>query len=491
MPASQWLKGIKFVPNMNYRRLISSAVLLLIIAISITSGPGCANIIPPQGGPKDSIPPILIKATPGDSAKNFTGRRINFSFNEFIDLQSVQENLMVSPTPKITPAIDFKLNTMTVRLKDSLEPNTTYSINFRDAIKDFSEGNILKGFTYVFSTGSYIDSLELKGTVVLAETGKTDSTLIVMLHTSADDSVVVKEKPRYIAHLDNMGNFVFKNLPPKTFYLYALKDEGGSNRYFSNKQLFAFAEKPVTINLNTDTVTLYAYAVPQAVAQQTTATNNTGIRVRPGGPNADKRLKYQTSLANNQLDLLSDFSITFENPLRSFDTSKIHLFTDSTFIPVAPYTFEKDSSNKKIQLAHIWKENTLYHLIMDKDFAEDSSGRKLLKTDTISFKTKKLAEYGSLKLRFRNLDTAMHPVLLFVSVDKIVQSFVFGNSTTFSQTIFLPGEYELRILFDDNKNGKWDPGEFFGKHKQPEKVKPIERKITVKPAWQNEFELAL
>ena len=209
-------------------------------------------------------------------------------------------------------------------------------------------------------------------------------------------------------------------------------------------------------------------------------------------------MKYQTNLVNNQLDILSHFSITFETPLRLFDSSKIHLYTDSAFNPVSEYKFEKDSSNKKIQLIHTlpggqasWKENILYRIIMDKDFAEDSSGKKLLKTDTVSFKTKNLAEYGSLKLKFRNLDTAKHPVLLFITNDAIVQSFVFGNSTEFSQTLFLPGEYELRILFDDNKNGKWDPGEFFGKHKQPEIVKLIERKITVKPAWPNEFELAL
>ena len=475
---------------MNYRSLISAAVLILVIIISITTGPGCANIIPPQGGPKDSIPPILIKATPGDSSRNFKTNKINFSFNEFIEVQNVQENLMVSPIPKITPVVDFKLNTMTVKFKDSLEPNTTYSLNFREAIKDFSEGNIIKGFTYVFSTGSYIDSLQLHGKVLLAETGKVDTTLIVMLHTSADDSIVVKEKPRYITRLDGQGNFTFKNLPAKIFYLYALKDETGTYRYFSDKQLFAFAKKPVTTQLNTDTVILYAYAA-QAASPSTVNTGSPPVRIKPGGATADKRLKYQTSLINNQLDLLGNFTMTFETALRLFDTAKIKLYTDSTFIPVATYKFEKDSSNKKIQLIHQWKENTLYQITIDKDFAEDSSGKKLLRTDTLSFKTKKLTEYGSLKLKFRNIDITKHPVLLFISGDKVVQSFVFGNTTEFSQALFLPGEYELRILFDDNKNGKWDPGEFFGKHKQPEIVKQIERKITVKPSWQNEFELAL
>lgn len=475
---------------MNYRYLISSIVFILVILISVITGPGCANIIPPQGGPKDSIAPIVIKITPGDSSKNFKSNKINFSFNEFIEVQNVQENLMVSPIPKILPVVDFKLNTMTVKLKDSLEPNTTYSLNFREAIKDFSEGNILKGFTYVFSTGSYIDSLQLHGKVLLAETGKVDTTLIIMLHTSADDSIVVKEKPRYVTRLDGQGNFTFKNLPAKTFYLYALKDETGTYRYFSDKQLFAFAKRPITTQLNADTVTLYAYAA-QTVTPSAITTISPPVRSKPGGATADKRLKYQTSLINNQLDLLGNFTMTFETALRLFDTAKIKLYTDSTFTPVAAYKFEKDSSNKKIQLIHEWKENTQYHITIDKDFAEDSTGKKLLRTDTISYTTKKLIEYGALKLKFRNIDITKHPVLLFITGDRLVQSFVFGNTMEFSQALFLPGEYELRILFDDNKNGKWDPGEFFGKHKQPEIVKPIERKITIKPNWQNEFELAL
>ena len=123
------------------------------------------------------------------------------------------------------------MNTITVKLKDTLEPNTTYTLNFGNAIKDVNEGNILKNFTYIFSTGTYIDSLELRGKVLLAETGETDTTLTVMLHTNKDDSAVVKEKPRYIAKVGRQGNFDFQNLPPETFYLYALKDEGGTHRY--------------------------------------------------------------------------------------------------------------------------------------------------------------------------------------------------------------------------------------------------------------------
>jgi PBP1b-binding outer membrane lipoprotein LpoB len=156
-------------------RTIISSIALIAIIYSI-SGTGCANIVPPQGGLRDSLPPVLEKADPGDSSKNFKGNRITFTFDEFIDVQSIQENLMVSPLPNETPIVDYKLKIVTVKLKDTLEQNTTYTLNFRDAVRDVNEGNIYKNFTYTFSTGPYIDSLQLAGKVILAETGRADST---------------------------------------------------------------------------------------------------------------------------------------------------------------------------------------------------------------------------------------------------------------------------------------------------------------------------
>lgn len=459
--------------------------LILLISKILVLSSGCANIVPPSGGPRDSLPPVLAKANPGDSTRNFTGNKITFTFNEFVELQNAAQALIISPLPKNFPSVEYRLNTVTVKLKDSLESNTTYNFNFGESIKDFTEGNVLKNFTYTFSTGNYIDSLELRGKVILAETGKTDTTLIVMLHSSPDDSAVVKERPRYIARLDNKGNFHFKNLPPKTFYLYALKDDGGTRRYFNDKQLFAFADSAIIVGAANPARTLYAYAskpTPLPVPAVNLGRN------KPAG--TEKRLKYQTNLSAGQQDLLRDLVLTFEEPLRLFDSLKIRLYTDSGYNSVSGYRFEKDSTGKNITLINQWKENMQYHLIMDKDFADDSADRKLLKTDTLSFRTKKLSDYGSLKLKFKNLDLTLNPVVLIMSGEQILQSHPM-NSPELSQKLFVPGEYELRILYDRNKNGKWDPGEFFGKHLQPEIVRPVERKISVKPGFQNEFDISL
>jgi len=459
--------------------------ILLILKIQVQTS-GCANIVPPQGGPRDTIPPKLEKVTPADSSTNFKTKTITFTFDEYLDqLQNIQENLLITPTPNITPILETKLKTLTVRLRDTLESNTTYYINFGNAIRDYNEGNVFRNFTYLFTTGTVFDSLELSGKVLMAETGKTDSSLIVMLHKSGSDSAVIKEKPRYVAKLDGKGNFRFRFLPSGTYYIYALKDESGTRRYFNKTQLFAFADKPVEINSGTEPITLYAFA-----ENKEQPLPGAGLSFgRPGGNRSDdRRLKIGSNLSNNQQDLLGNLVFTFEQRLRNFDSSKIKVSTDSTYQPVSGYTWLLDSMKKKLTLQTAWKENTLYNIILDKNFAEDSLGKKLLKTDTISFKTKKQSEYGSLKIRFRNLDLTRNPILLFIQNDQVLKSFPL-SSGNFTQTLFLPGEYELRILYDDNKNGKWDPGDFFDKHKQPELVKPIDRKVTVKVNWDNDFEI--
>jgi len=322
--------------------------------------------------------------------------------------------------------------------------------------------------------------------VILAETGTPDSTLSVMLHKNGNDSAVAIEKPRYVTRLDSSGNFTFRHLPAGTFYVYALKTEGGGYYYSSERQLFAFADSAVMPGVTNAPITLYAYSEKSTTTP--TLIPQIGVKQRPGA--TEKRLRIQTNLSSGQLDLLSNFSINTELPLRDLDTSMIHLSSDSAFIPIKNYQLLIDSTRKKITFQYNWKENTAYHLVLEKDFAQDTLGKKLLKTDTISFKTKRLSEYGSLKIRFKNLDLSTNPVLLFVQNGSVVKSIPL-TSAVLTQQIFIPGDYQLRILNDRNKNGKWDPGQFFGKHIQPEIVKPVTSrpKISVKANWDNDFDI--
>jgi len=189
--------------------------------------------------------------------------------------------------------------------------------------------------------------------------------------------------------------------------------------------------------------------------------------------------------------LLENFSFKFEIRLKSFDSTKIYFSTDTNYIPVTgPYQWVLDSTKTKVELKTVLKESTRYNLIFDTDFAEDTLGHHILKKDTLSFSTREKRSYGELTLNFKNIDLTKNPVLQFVQNNNVVLSAPL-TSNQYTSSLFNPGDYELRILFDENKNGIWDPGEFFGKRKQPELVRPIERKLTIKPSWQNEFDITL
>ncbi len=478
---------------MKKNSLLFFTVLAVFVLIGMIGGSGCANIIPPTGGPRDSLPPVLMTVTPRDSALGFNAKRISFNFNEYVQLDDVQKNLMVSPVPKINPTVESKLRVVTVTLRDTLEANTTYSINFGNAIKDVNEGNPLKEFTYTFTTGQALDSLMINGRVLIAETGKPDSTLVAVLHTVFADSAL-KERPRYAARLDQQGRFTFRNLPPQTYAIYAFKDESGSRRYTSPQQLFAFADTLVSSVTPPDSLVLYAY-LEKDTAQPIQRRQATVAKpvLKGNAALADRLLKIEPGISGNTMGLLASDTMHLrfpKDPLRSFDSTKI-VFANENFEPITNYRLQLDTSGKRLDIFHAWTPNTGYNLVFDKDFAEDTSGRKIPRNDTLTFRTKKETDYGLVRIRFIGLDLSRNPVLQFVKSNEVVFSHVFGNSRDFFARLFDPGEYELRILFDENQNGKWDPGDFFKTRKQPEKVMPLERKANIRGNIDNDFEIRL
>ena len=475
---------------MKCKTFTSFLAFIVIVFIAASVGGGCANPIAPSGGPKDTLPPVLTDATPQDSTLHFNDKKIVLTFNEYVVLDNVHDNLIVSPLPKHEPIIESKLKTITIRIKDTLEENTTYSYNFGKAIKDNNEGNIMKNYTYVFSTGKYLDSFSLAGHVQNAQTGKADSTLLVMLHLNNDDSALIKQKPRFITKLDGKGDFTFRNLPAGVFYLFALQDEGGQKKYLSKKQLFAFTDKPITIGSNNRRDTLYAFLEKEDdKIAGTRPSVSKADKDKQKEKDKDKRLKFTINLENGQQDILGNLEFTFADPLKKFDSSKVQ-FTDTAFKPITNYSIVKDTGNKKLTLVYKWPENTEFRLIVDKEFAEDTSGRKIARTDTLKFKTLKESDYGSFNIRFNNLDLSKKPVLQILSGEDI-KFWRKITSKDLHVKLFKPGEYDMRILFDSNDNGKWDSGEFFKKHQQPEKVMEVKLKLSVKANWDKEISIDL
>lgn len=465
-------KGFMFASSM--KRILFFFLLILLIPKIVVLTSGCAQIVAPTGGPRDTLPPRLVSANPKQPATNFTGNRISLYFDEYVQIQDLQQNLLVSPTPKNNPYIDSKLRSVTIRLRDTLEPNTTYTINLGNSIRDINENNVIKDFSYVFSTGPTIDSLNFSGKVQVAETGKVDSTLIVLLYKNLDDSAVIKQKPKYIARLDGEGNFSFQNLSAGEYKVYALKDVDGSRTYNSKLEMFAFANSSVKVSNNTSAVSLYAY--PEEKEKPKIAVS------------AEKKLRYATKILTQKHDVLTDLSIEFNKPLKNLDKQKIVL-TDTLNNIIKDVLITTDSTNKNLLIKTKWVQNADYKLVISKDFATDSTGLSLTKSDTIRFKTKGETDYGIVKLKFLNFDKTKNPVLQFVQNNEVVNSYPL-TSEIWNAPLFNPGEYEMRILYDDNKNGIWDIGNF-AKKIQPEKVYSIPQKLAVRENFEKDVDIEL
>ncbi|MFM7839393.1 MAG: hypothetical protein ACKO6K_07475, partial [Chitinophagaceae bacterium] len=174
-------------------------------------------------------------------------------------------------------------------------------------------------------------------------------------------------------------------------------------------------------------------------------------------------------------------------PLKTFDSTKV-LFTDEEYRPLPSFQLLKDTSNASISLVTKWTENTGYAVIVKKEFATDTAGRTQLTDDTLHFRTRKNSFYGSVRLRFIDLSPKKNQVVQFIKNNEVAFSYPLSTNE-FTNPLFPPGEYEIRVLEDDNGNGKWDTGSFFGVKKQPERVRPVDRKLTIKGNWDNEVEL--
>ncbi len=396
-------------------RLVHPLSLLILSCLGLMFS-HCARVVAPTGGPKDTLPPILLSSTPPDSTLHYDADEITFTFNEFIKLKDLRKQMIISPTPKRRPEINYKLDNLTVDWfsKDSLSPNTTYIINLGNAIVDVNEGNAIEGFRYVFSTGDHLDSLEIRGRVIDSRTGLPDSTAIVMLYSTMKDSIVRKEKPVYYVRCDGKGRFRFQNLPVDTFKIFALQDENGDLKYIGNEKI-AYKKDPIQLDSNQS-----GYLLPLFFAEKPEEEND---KKQNKKENKKDTLRYTTSLSGKTKDLKQPLVFTFNHPLKTLKESAITLQEDTTYKDI-PFkirrdtifseelkvdvdssmnrdtTILKDTAVYQIELHYNWKSNTTYRLILDSTFAIDTLDSVYHNIDTLDFKTKAKSDYGKLILQF-------------------------------------------------------------------------------------------
>lgn len=218
-------------------------ILYIIGVIVLLSS--CARMGRPDGGWYDETPPHVIASTPADRSTDVSAKKVNIYFDEFIKLENASEKVVVSPPQLEQAEIKATGKKISVLLKDSLKPNTTYTIDFSDAIKDNNEGNPMGNYTYSFSTGNHIDTLEVAGTVLAAQNLEPVKGILVGLYAEFADSCFQKQPMLRVARADSRGHFVIKGVAPGAYRIYALNDQDGDYRFSQKSEQIAFSHDTI------------------------------------------------------------------------------------------------------------------------------------------------------------------------------------------------------------------------------------------------------
>ncbi|MBQ3960101.1 MAG: Ig-like domain-containing protein [Muribaculaceae bacterium] len=214
---------------------------LLVSSLFVVS---CANIGSPEGGPRDYTPPRLLKTSPGINALNFTGNRVELTFDEIVQVREQQKNVVVSPAQKEQAAIKSLGKKIIVEFREDLLPNTTYVVDFSDAIEDNNEGNRLNNFAFSFSTGDVVDTLQISGIVLRAKDLEPMQHVLVGVHTNLDDTAFTRQPFERIARTNDKGEFTLRGLKPGSYHIFALNDMDGDYK-MSRSEDYAFLDEVI------------------------------------------------------------------------------------------------------------------------------------------------------------------------------------------------------------------------------------------------------
>jgi len=209
----------------------------------------CAQQGSPSGGPRDEDPPVVVKIHPPNYSTVFQANKILITFDEYIVLNNVNQELIVSPPMEEQPEVKLKKKTIIIEFEEALRNNTTYTFNFGNAIEDLHEGNTLQNYEYVFSTGEILDSLSVKGTLQYAENlERPEDPISILLYSDLRDSVPLIDIPLYVGRSNDSGVFSVNNLRPDVYKVFALNDENNNLLFDLPSEEIAFLDTSLILN---------------------------------------------------------------------------------------------------------------------------------------------------------------------------------------------------------------------------------------------------
>jgi hypothetical protein len=570
--------------RMSYFKLKN--ILILFIGISffyLIFFTSCANIGSPSGGPKDSIPPVVVRTIPVLRGTNYEGSDVRLTFDEYILPDEISENLVISPPMKKKPQIKMKGKMLIIEFQEELRKKTTYSLDFKDAVADNNEKNPIKNLRFSFSTGASFDSLRVAGYVKNAFTQEPVDKALVLLHHQKEYTAFIDSVPDYIGRTNKEGFFMIDNLAPGSYRLYALTDADNSLTYNSKSELIAFGDslivpsakyvvradtvvqgqdtllvsghtdylpkpqylmmfeeikfdqildshkrsqgnkcdfyfteslddsfkvnllKPapannwsyIESNLKRDSITVW---LTDTVLSKTdslkfelqyhaldslnkmvvkhdtveliyTAPKIPKVKRKKNEPLPISTINLTTNINSSAHDLYQRILIEAPEPLSSFDTSKVSLYSmEDTVKTRIPIVVKKDiNSVRKYFIEHQWEPNTNYQFRVDSAAAYNIYGHPSKKLEQ-KFKTQKEDYYGKIILTLSGLSNPAIVQLLGNDKDeKILQKIQVLSDGKIEFPYLKPEKYKIKLIIDPNKNGKWDTG-YLAKGIQPEEV---------------------
>lgn len=581
--------------------LVVSGVLASVLA-------ACANMASPTGGDYDFDPPKVVRTSPAFNATNVKDGKVIIEFDENVILEKQSEKVIITPPQTAFPILQAVNRKVTVQLKDSLIPNTTYTIDFTDAIVDNNEKNALENFSFSFSTGDYVDTLAVSGKILDAENLEPIKGMYVGLHSNLDDTAFTNTKFLRISRTNDYGVFTIKGIAPGTYKIYGLNDANRDYKYDNPNEAIAFYEtliEPSSIrdtrvdtittkvgNIDIDTLKTIEYTrfIPDNIIMRSftsafkrqylqkherterqlalyfgaatsmpklkplnfdakddwytlekTKANDTIIywikdpaiaaidtldfqltyiktdslnqniqitdtlgfidRTRKNRKKEEERKKKKDNEEPEItfLDLKCDAAATwdigrnirfeFAEPITESPDKKIKLqhLVDSSFVDI-DFDLLGDSLNPRVfNLKYKWDYEHEYKITIDSASIHSIFGLWNNKYEQ-RLKIKRKDEYANLAINIHGLsnDTISYFIELLDKSDKPIRKSIVKDNIALFRNL-PPGQYYARIIFDQNRNGVWDTGDFYEK-RQPEMVSYYNGSFTARANWDEEVD---
>ncbi|MFM6954579.1 MAG: Ig-like domain-containing domain [Sphingobacteriaceae bacterium] len=515
---------------------------------------GCASMQSPSGGPKDTQAPRVVKEKPKNLSTRFSASEIELTFNEFIKLNNAFTEISVSPALEKPLDVKASKGLLTLKIGQALEPNTTYTVNFGKAIGDVNENNLLKNYSYVFSTGSVLDSLSISGNVSSASTNEGLKDVMVFIFPSKQDSLLGKKKPTTYTITDEKGNYKLSNLRADEYSVYALKETSPDRIYNQGIDEIGFSTNKIKLEKNIAGVNLKLFKelpkefkvlekkievdgklllifnkpVEHLAVKELETSDYLKNSVKKYSLNGDsaqiwspeitydslkigiysgenllnkvvinrnKREVYtkqpalKDNIVANKLKPNTNFSLVFSMPADFLDSTKISVQSDS--VKLTGWKIAKQPGLvRSIAILYPFKAGKNYTVkVSEGAFKSISGGKNVAYSKT--FTQDGLDSYGNLSLIITPSDTTKTYIIQLLNEQKaVVKEDIITQENTLSYKTYPIGKYTIRVVLDENRNGKWDGGDL-SKNRQPEKVWWFEKTIGLRANWDLEEKITI